>query len=112
MYLDNGLGLLEPLPQLLIDLTKPLEFVCERMLGVVLASSFFRGQAVQRALLLLLFPQRQIGRIQTFPTQQSTELTRFGAVICLSKDFELVLSVEATPLGLLGNLRIRSPTWW
>ena len=67
------------------------------------------AELLQRAILALLAPVRQMRRVQPLTAQQLADLTRPGARVRLGQDLQLVLRRERPPLGLLDQLRVRHP---
>ena len=67
------------------------------------------AELLQRAVLALLAPVRQMRRVQALAAQQLADLTRPGARVGLGQDPRLVLRGERPALGLLDQLRVRDP---
>src|SRR5207249_2004796 len=74
LNLDHGLGRHQSLAKPLVLLTQPRQLPLLRRTGRATAPT--RTQGVENPFLALPPPRRQMRRVQPFPTEQATDLTR------------------------------------
>ena len=105
MNVDDQLRLAKLIFQPLVLALQLRQFVGQRVLGFRFATTPLPRQRRKDALLALLPPRRQMGRIEPFPPQLLTPLTRLCAAIRLFENPQLIRRVKPPPHGPLGYLR-------
>ena len=82
--------MLEPLLELFILPTEAIHFISKSIFSLGLSTTLLGCKSLQCSFLTLLFPGFQMGRIQSFASEQLSQLSRSAALVGFSENFELV----------------------